>query len=116
MNKKCFYIPSVINEQYFMLWKRDEVIFLMLPAVLFFAIGGLSGFLLAMLGIIVMSMVIKSLGVDRRSGYMMHWLKFNLPEQALKSLFYRKQELDKQSSLFLREKAFPPSHIRHIAG
>ena len=100
---KCLYIPREINKPYVFIWKQDEVVFLMLPFMLFFIVGGLLGFILTLLGLIMIAMFIKNLSLDKPDGYILHWLRFHVPKKV-------------NNSLFRRSVAFPPSHIRHIAG
>ncbi len=103
MSEKCLYIPNEINKPYIFIWKQDEVIFLLLPFLLFFIIGGLVGFLLTLISIIVTAIFIKNLSIDKPSGYILHWLKFHIPKKV-------------NNSIFRRNVAFPPTYIRHIAG
>lgn len=102
-DRKCLYIPREINKPYVFIWKKDEVIFLILPFLLFFIIGGLLGFLLTLIGIIATAIFIKNLSVDKPSGYILHWLRYHIPKKV-------------NNSIFRRNDAFPPTHIRHIAG
>ena len=101
--KKCLYIPREINKPYVFIWKRDEVIFLMLPFLLFFIISGLLGLILTLIGIIAIAIFIKNLSVDKPNGYILHWLKYHIPAKV-------------NNSIFRRNNTFPPTHIRHIAG
>ena len=100
---KCLYIPREINKPYVFIWKRDEVIFLMIPMILFFIIGGLLGFVLTLVGLIMIAMFIKNLSVDKPDGYLLHYLRFNIPKKV-------------NTSFFKRSGVFPSSYIRHIAG
>ena len=100
---KCLYIPREINKPYVFIWKQDEVIFLMLPVMLFFIVSGVLGLILSLLGLITIAMFIKNLSVDKPDGYILHWLRFHVPSKV-------------NNSLFRRNGTFPPSHIRHIAG
>lgn len=99
---KCLYIPREINKTYILLWKQDEAIFLMLPFLFMVVIGGVFGFILTLISIILVAGLLKNLSVDKPEGYIKHWKLFNTKPR-------------KQSYIF-RGGAFPPAHIRHIAG
>jgi len=100
---KCLYIPREINKTYILLWKQDEAIFLMLPFLFVFIMGGVVGFSLTLISVIVVAGLLKNLSVDKADGYIKHWIWFNMPKSR------------KQSYIF-RGGAFPPAYIRHIAG
>lgn len=116
MHNKCLYIPKEINTEYFLLWKRDEVIFLILPWLLAFVIGGILGIMLSLILTIIAAQILKQVGFDKPNGYMMHWLKFNVPKQFLLTLFSKNNDLGGKESMFFRSETFPPTHIRYIAG
>jgi TraL protein len=116
MNNKCLYIPRIINEEYVFIWKRDGLIFLMMPWLLMFAIGGIIGFILTLVVTIVVAQLLKQLSVDKPSGYVIHWVKYNIPKQFVSATLSRKDDLEMKSSMFFRGESFPPSYIRHLAG
>lgn len=113
---KCLYIPREINEQYIMLWKRDEALFLMLPWLFVFILGGWIGFSLTLISTIVVARLLKMLSLDKPSGYLLHWFRFHLPKQFIASIFSNKSKLEAPDSLIFRGGALPPTHIRYIAG
>lgn len=100
---KCLYIPKEINQPYVLIWKRDEILFLLLPFIFMFTIGGLVGFALTLIGIICSAMFIRNFSLDKPNGYLFHWLHYHWPAEA-------------KTSLVFKSGAFPPSNIRHIAG
>ncbi len=100
---KCLYIPKEINQNYVLLWRQDEVIFLMMPFIFLFAFGGFFGLIITLTSLVIVAVVIKNIGRDKPSGYMKHWQLFN------------NINLNKKQSLFKKHSAFPPS-FRHIAG
>lgn len=116
MSNKCLYIPREINQEYVFIWKRDEIIFLMLPWIFFLAIGGILGFMLTLVGTIIIGQMLKQLSLDKPNGYMLHWVKYNVPKQYITATFARNQDLEAKESLLFRGETFPPSHIRHLAG
>ena len=116
MNQKCLYIPREINEQYLFIWKRDGVIFLMMPWLLFFTIGGIVGFVLTLVVTIIVAQLLKQLSIDKPSGYVVHWVKYNIPKQFVSATLSRNNNLEIKTSMFFRGESFPPSHIRHLAG
>ena len=113
---KCLYIPKEINQEYFFIWKRDEVVFLMLPWLFFFALGGITGFVLTLVITIIVAQLMKQLSSDKPNGYMKHWGRHNLPKQYITAAFSRNEDLEVKQSLFFRGDPFPPAHLRHIAG
>ena len=100
---KCLYIPREINKSYVLIWERDELVFLLLPFMIFFITFTVMGFILSLLGVIIIAMALKNLRVNKPNGYILHWVMYNIPRQ-------------KSYSVFSRANAFPPSNIRHIAG
>lgn len=116
MNNKCLYIPREINEEYIFIWKRDEILFLMLPWVFLFIFGGILGFTLMLISTIIIFQMLRRLSIDKPSGYMLHWIKYNIPKQFVSATFSRNNDLEVKESLFFRGEAFPPTHIRYIAG
>jgi hypothetical protein len=113
---KCLYIPREINQDYVFIWKRDEIIFLMLPWIFFFILGGLLGFMLTLIGTIVVGQILKQMSLDKPNGYMLHWVKYNIPKQYIAATLSRSDGLEAKESLLFRGDPFPSSHIRHLAG
>lgn len=113
---KCLYIPKEVNTEYILLWKRDEIVFLMLPWLLFFVIGGILGLVLTLVCTIVVAQMLKQFSLDKPNGYMLHWIKYNVPRQFVSATFSRSNDLELKESMFFRSETFPPTHIRHIAG
>ena len=116
MDQKCIYIPREINEEYLFIWKRDGVIFLMLPWLFFFTVGGIVGFALTMLFTIIIAQLLKQLSIDKPSGYVVHWVRYNIPKQFVSATLGRHDKLEIKTSMLFRGESFPPSHLRHIAG
>ena len=116
MNTKCLYIPREINEDYILLWKKDEFTVLFLPWIFFFLIGGSVGFMLTLVTIIIAGQLLKQLSIDKPSGYLQHWVKYNIPKQFVTAIFSRRYDIDVKGSLFFKGETFPPSHFRHIEG
>ncbi|TXI97966.1 MAG: hypothetical protein E6Q32_10945 [Neisseriales bacterium] len=119
---KCLVIPKEINQEYVLLWKRDEVGFLIVPWLFCFMPGGMLGFSLTCILLIIVANLLKQLSVDKPNGYMIHYLKFNFPKQYVNAvissiMYFRKvEDLDTKESLIFQSEAFPPSYIRYIAG
>ena len=116
MSNKCLYIPREINTEYILLWKRDEALFLFLPVIFILTLQNLLGFVLALVGIIIMGQILKQLSLDKPSGYMLHWVKYNIPKQYVSSVFSRQDRLELKQSLLFKGDPFPSSHLRHLAG
>ncbi len=100
---KCLFIPREINKSYFLLWQRDEIVFLMLPFGIFLLIQNFIGFILTLVVIITNAMILKKIRVDKPRGYILHLVYYYLPRS-------------KKISLLTRDGAFPVSTIRHVAG
>jgi len=115
-NQKCLYIPRIINENYLFIWKRDGLVFLMLPWLFFFTIGGIVGLTLTLVLTVVLAQVLKQVGADKASGYIIHWIRYNIPKQFVTAILSRKDNLEVKTSMFFRGESFPPSHLRHLAG
>lgn len=113
---KCLYIPREINEQYILLWKRDEASCLMVPWIFTFVLGFPVGLILTLITTIILARILKMLSLDKPSGYLTHWVKFNMPKQFISSIFSKKSKLDAPESLIFRGESLPPPHIRYIAG
>ncbi len=113
---KCLVIPKEINQEYVLLWKRDEVGFLIVPWLFCFIPGGMLGFSVTCILLIIVANLLKQLSADKPNGYMLHYLKFNLPKQYIRAIFNRNEDLDEEESLIFQSQAFPSSYIRYIAG
>lgn len=113
---KCLVIPKEINQEYVLLWKRDEVGFLIAPWLFCFIPGGMLGFSLTCILLIIVANLLKQLSADKPNGYMIHYLKFNFPKQYVRAIFNRNEDLDEEDSFIFQSEAFPPSYIRYIAG
>lgn len=116
MSNKCLVIPREINKNYILIWRQDEIIFLLMPWVFIFVPGGFCGFLIALISTIIVAQALKQLSIDKPNGYMIHWVKYNVPKQFIATIFSKKSDLKQKESLFFRGETFPPTHIRHIAG
>lgn len=116
MSNKCLYIPREINQEYVLIWKRDEVVFLLLPWIFFFIFGGILGFVLTLVFTIIASQLLKKLSIDKPNGYMLHWIKYNIPRQFVSAAMSKSDDLEVRESLLFRGETFPLTHIRHIAG
>jgi hypothetical protein len=120
MQQKCYFVPRIINQQFVYMWKQDEVPFLIMPWLFAFVPGGYLGFSMSLITLILALRMLKHLSIDKPNGYMLHWIRFNLPKAFLRVAFSvfgkNMKSLDAEASLFKRAEAFPPAHIRHIAG
>jgi type IV conjugative transfer system protein TraL len=116
MSDKNYYIPREINQNYVLIWKRDEAIFLFLPWILWLVFPGILGLILSLIVIIIVGQALRQIGVGKPNGYIRHWLEFNVPGVFTKSGFKKKVKLSEKESLFFRSDTFPPSHIRFIGG
>lgn len=113
---KCLVIPKEINQNYVLIWKRDEIGFLIMPWIFCLIPGGMLGFSITCILLIVSTNLIKQLSADKPNGYMIHYLKYNFPKQYVRAILYRNEDLDDEESLIFQSDALPPSHIRYIAG
>ena len=116
MSNKCLYIPREINKEYIFIWTRDTVFFLMLPWVFWVVLQSLLGFMLSLVCSIIMYQLIKQFGTDKPDGYMLHWVKYNVPKHYVSAIFSGNDSLETKESLIFRGDPFPPTHIKHIAG
>lgn len=90
-----------------------------MPFIWFFIFGfGWSGIALFLISIISVSQMLKYLSYDKPNGYMIHWVRFNMPKAfiAFSLKFKGKQTLIEKQSLYKRASVLPPAHFRHIAG
>lgn len=116
MSDKCLVIPREINQSYFMLWKQDEIIFLLLPWIFSLTLSFFLGVTLSLIGTIIAARVLKKLSIDKPNGYMLHWIRYNMPKQFVTASFKKNHDFEEKQSLFFKDATFPPSHLRHIAG
>lgn len=111
---KCLYIPRYINENYILIWKRDQLLPIFLPFILSFS--GFWGGVLALILAIIISQIMKNVSHNKPNGYLHHWVSFNAPKVFVNGIFSRNMVKNEKDSLFFRRKCLPPSHIRYIAG
>lgn len=113
---KVLHIPYEINEQYVLIWKRDEALFLMLPWLFWILLQSFLGFLLSIMATIIIAGILKQFTLNKPSGYMIHWVRYNIPKQYIAASFSGDYNLKDKQSLLFRGGAFPPAYLRHIAG
>ena len=119
MNDKSYYIPREFNQNYFLIWKRDEALFLFMPWVLWLVFPGLLGLGLSLILMIVVGQLLRQVGTGRPNGYIKHWLEFNVAKVFTHSSFKNRLVLTQKKSwrdLLVRKDTFPPAHIRYIGG
>jgi hypothetical protein len=116
MSDKNYYIPREINQNYVLIWKSDEAVFLFLPWILWLAFPGLLGFFLSLIVTIIVGQGLRQLGHGKPNGYIRHWLEFNVPSVFTRSGFKRNVDLAEKEQLWFRNDTFPPTHIRYIGG
>lgn len=113
---KCYYIPREINQQYVMIWKRDEAVCMFAPFGLCFLLPFPYGLIVSLALVIVAARLIKKLGADKPPGYLNHWLRYHLPKEYVASLFSSSVNLTRKKSLIFSNEALPSSYVRYIAG
>lgn len=122
MSQRCYYIPRVINQQYLYIWRTDEIPLLLAPILWMPLIGGWSGIFLFLVSEIIAAQMLKYLGADKPNGYMIHWVRFNLPKAfvnfSIREITAPKarKTLTIKKSLYKRSSALPMAHLRYLAG
>lgn len=116
MSNKNYYIPREINQNYVLIWKADEAIFLFIPWILWLVFPGMLGLFLSLIVTIIVGQVIRYISIGKPNGYIRHWLEFNVPSVFTRSGFKKQLDLSEKESLLFRNDTFPPSHIRYIGG
>ncbi len=116
MSDKNYYIPREINQNYVLIWKADEAIFLFIPWILWLVFPGMVGLFLSLVVTIIVGQGLRQVGIGKPNGYIRHWLEFNVPSVFTRSGFKKQLDLREKESLLFRNDTFPPSHIRYIGG
>ena len=102
---KCYYAPQYINKNNILWWEKEEVKFVFSPLIIFGIF--LDSFMIGLVLSIGIGIMFIKLRRNKPEGYLKHMMYFNTS---------RKKNISKMMALFLREKAFPDSNIRHITG